>query len=393
MGPGSADLMTCEAVSAVEQAELIIGSKRLIENFQDKKSQKAVTAEDILEKIFESDKENIAVLMSGDTGFYSGTANLRKLLKAQKCEVSVRILPGISSVIYFSARIGIDWESASLLSLHGKKQPFIPVIKRSRYTFLLTQGNVGQICDRLTKTGLGKCKVWVGENLSYEKEHIFCDTAQNLSGCAAGKLAVLAVENPDWKNVYSVGIPDESFVRGKVPMTKREVRAAVISRMALHREAVVYDIGAGTGSVSVELALNALSGKVYAVERNEEACRLIEENAENFGLDNIEVVQGMAALAIESLPICDAAFIGGSGGQLAEIFEILMRKNPQTHIVLTAITLETLNEAVELFEKYGFTAEIVQIAVTNLKQRGRYHMFEAQNPVYIIDGLRGIAHE
>jgi precorrin-6Y C5,15-methyltransferase (decarboxylating) len=176
-------------------------------------------------------------------------------------------------------------------------------------------------------------------------------------------------------------------------MTKREIRAAVVSRMALHREAVVCDIGAGTGSVSVELALQALSGKVYAVEKNEEACHLIEENAENFGLDNIEVVCGMAVSVLEALPVCDAAFIGGSGGQLAEIFEILMRKNPQIHIVLTAITLETLNEAIALLEKYGFKADVVQISVNNLNQRGRYHMFEAQNPVYVIDGLRRCEHE
>jgi precorrin-6Y C5,15-methyltransferase (decarboxylating) len=393
MGPGSTDLLTGEAVTAIGQAELIIGSKRLIQNYQDKKRQEAVTAQDIVENISKSDKENIAVLMSGDTGFYSGASKLRKLLEKHSEELSVKVFPGISSVVYFSARIGIDWENASLLSLHGKKQTFIPVIKRSRYTFLLTQGNVGEICDRLTKTGLGKCKVWVGENLSYEKEHIFCDMAQNLSGCVTEKLVVLAVENPHWKNVYSVGIPDENFVRGKVPMTKREIRAAVVSRMALHREAVVCDIGAGTGSVSVELALQALSGKVYAVEKNEEACHLIQENAENFGLDNIEVVCGMAVSVLEALPVCDAAFIGGSGGQLAEIFEILMRKNPQIHIVITAITLETLNEAIALLEKYGFKADVVQISVNNLNQRGRYHMFEAQNPVYVIDGLRRCEHE
>lgn len=169
-------------------------------------------------------------------------------------------------------------------------------------------------------------------------------------------------------------------------MTKREIRASVVSRIAPAKNACIYDIGAGTGSVTVELAMQALHGCVYAVERTEEGCSLIAQNAHKFGLDNIQVVHGSAAGVLEELPAPDAVFVGGSGGELEDIFKIILKKNPHVRIVITAVTLETVQEAVRLLEQNGFdTPQIVQIAVTEVK-RGQYHMLSANNPVFIIEG-------
>ena len=160
-------------------------------------------------------------------------------------------------------------------------------------------------------------------------------------------------------------------------MTKREIRASVVSRMAVSKNSCVYDIGAGTGSVTVELALHALYGTVYAVERTEEGCSLIAKNAEKFGLNNIEIIHGNAAAVIDSLPVPDKVFI----------FSSILKKNPYVHIVVTAVTLETLNNTISLMEKNGVNVlDIVQIAVTEVKKRGRYHMMSANNPVFIIEG-------
>lgn len=170
-------------------------------------------------------------------------------------------------------------------------------------------------------------------------------------------------------------------------MTKREIRASVVSRIAPAKNACIYDIGAGTGSVTVELAMQALHGCVYAVERTEEGCSLIAQNAHKFGLDNIQVVHGSAAGVLEELPAPDAVFVGGSGGELEDIFKIILKKNPHVRIVITAVTLETVQEAVRLLEQNGFdTPQIVQIAVTEVKKRGQYHMLSANNPVFIIEG-------
>ena len=200
-------------------------------------------------------------------------------------------------------------------------------------------------------------------------------------------LTVLAVYNEHSRAFSITGIADSSFIRSDVPMTKREIRASVVSRMAVSKNSCVYDIGAGTGSVTVGLALHALYGTVYAVERTEEGCSLIAKNAEKFGLNNIEIIHGNAAAVIDSLPVPDKVFIGGSGGELEYIFSSILKKNPYVHIVVTAVTLETLNNTISLMEKNGMNVlDIVQIAVTEVKKRGRYHMMSANNPVFIIEG-------
>ena len=149
----------------------------------------------------------------------------------------------------------------------------------------------------------------------------------------------------------------ENFIRGNVPMTKREIRASIASRMHVSKNECIYDIGAGTGSVSIELALADYMGTVYAIEENEEACALIKENSDKFGTDNIQIVNGRAQEKINELPAPDSVFIGGSKGMLKDIIDQLIRKNPSVHIVMTAVTMETLNEALEYLE-INFQKEI-----------------------------------
>ena len=370
VGPGSKSCLTEEVKEAIDNSEVLIGSKRLIEEYTDKKTFYAVTAKDIIDIIDNENANNYVVLMSGDTGFYSGAKKLAEAL-AGKYEYS--IMAGVSSVIYLAAKIGKSWENAAFVSLHGKKQSYIPVVLQNELTYFLTQGNVSQICQELYRAGLGQAHIWIGENLSYDNEKI---TNGNVS------------EFTEYSRAFSItGIADSSFIRSDVPMTKREIRASVVSRMAVSKNSCVYDIGAGTGSVTVELALHALYGTVYAVERTEEGCSLIAKNAEKFGLNNIEIIHGNAAAVIDSLPVPDKVFIGGSGGELEYIFSSILKKNPYVHIVVTAVTLETLNNTISLMEKNGMNVlDIVQIAVTEVKKRGRYHMMSANNPVFIIEG-------
>ncbi len=386
MGPGSKSCITEEVKEAIDNAEVLIGSKRLIEDYADKKTFYAVTADNIMKIIEQEEAKEYIVLMSGDTGFYSGT---KKLVNSLEGKYEYHILSGISSVIYFAARIGQPWENAAFVSLHGKKQSYIPVVLQNELTYFLTQGNVSQICKGLQQAGLSKVHVWIGENLSYENEKISVGEAAEFTEYEAAGLTVMAVYN-DCSHTFSItGIPDDYFVRSEVPMTKREIRASVLSRMAVSKNSCIYDIGAGTGSVSVELALHAPYGTVYAVERTEEGCGLIEKNAEKFGLNNIEIIHGNAADVIDNLPVPDEVFIGGSGGEEEYIFNSILKKNPYVHVVVTAVTLETLQNTISLMEKNDMSVvDIVQIAVTQLKKRGGYHMMSANNPVFIIEGRR-----
>lgn len=182
---------------------------------------------------------------------------------------------------------------------------------------------------------------------------------------------------------------DESFIRGNIPMTKSEVRAVSLSKMELRRSDIVYDIGAGTGSVSVEAALAALDGHVYAFEQKEEGCRLIRQNGGKFGVKNLTVIPGkvpdtLKAKTENRLPAPDCVFIGGTGGNLDEILDLLLRENPGLRIVLNVIALETLAQITEYIKRERLDAEFVSIQVARGEMLGRYHLMKSMNPVYVI---------
>jgi cobalt-precorrin-6B (C15)-methyltransferase len=185
------------------------------------------------------------------------------------------------------------------------------------------------------------------------------------------------------------GIPDDYFLRGEVPMTKEEVRAITISKLRLNRDSIVCDIGAGTGSLTIEAGLVAKKGEVWAVEKNSEGVELIKENKDSFGLDNVKVISGEAPTVLVDLPALDRVIIGGSGGNLAEILEIVDQKLVANgRIVINAITLETLLEAKEGLKDLDYDLDIVTVNIARTEEVGSYHMLKGQNPVYIISGER-----
>ena len=181
------------------------------------------------------------------------------------------------------------------------------------------------------------------------------------------------------------GIRDEEFIRGKAPMTKEEVRTVSLAKLELMEDSICYDVGAGTGSVSIEMALRASQGKVYAIEKKEDALALLEENKRKFGTDNLEIIAGTAPEAMEELPAPTHGFIGGSSGNLRAIIALLLKKNPHVKIVINCITLETVSEALEAIRAYDFTeTDLIQISSSRSKSVGRYHMMMGENPIYII---------
>lgn len=187
----------------------------------------------------------------------------------------------------------------------------------------------------------------------------------------------------------TAGIPDNLFIRGDVPMTKEEIRAAVISKLRLKSDQIIYDIGAGSGSMTVEAALKAAEGMIYAVEKKAEAVELINKNLEKFKLSNVEIIREEAPQGLEKLPPADRIFIGGSGGFLKEIITFSDNKlKDRGRIVLTAITVNTLTDAVAQLEQLDYQIDITNIAVTKTKKIKHYHMFNALNPIYIISAQR-----
>lgn len=177
---------------------------------------------------------------------------------------------------------------------------------------------------------------------------------------------------------------DEWFIRGEIPMTKSEVRAVSVSRLELQTNSIVYDIGAGTGSVSVEAALKVPEGHVYAFEQKEEGCALIRANAKKAGLTNLTVVPGKAPESLAGYPAPDRVFLGGSSGNMEEILDLVTELNPAVQLVINVIALESLNQAMAWFQKKGWEPEVVCMQVSRAAKRGPYHMMQAQNPIYIL---------
>lgn len=167
-------------------------------------------------------------------------------------------------------------------------------------------------------------------------------------------------------------------------MTKSEVRTVSVSKLELEPDSIVYDIGAGTGSVSVEMALQVPRGAVYAFEQKEEGCELIRSNAKKAGLQNLTVVSGKAPESLEGYPVPDRVFIGGSGGNLGKILDFVTQKNPKVQIVINVIALESLSLAMEWMKQHGREPEVICMQVSCAQKRGPYHMMQAQNPIYIL---------
>lgn len=441
MGPGNADCLTGEAVQALSCATVCIGASRMLQIWKslceedgrnaEQTFYNAYKAEDIAELIRNHEGETIAVVFSGDIGFYSGAKKISMMLRnavggicnmandttgtteeieAGSVNYEIRYIPGLSSVIYLLDKLGETWEDAELISNHGISAN-IPakVLHHAKVgTLLGGENQVAAVCKRLTEVGLGDIEVIIGERLSYPDEKVTKSCAKNLCEKTFDKLAVAIFinEHPQPRRL-APGIKDEMFIRGKVPMTKEEVRMVVIAKLGIcegvgrvsydsdsgrfmagsEMTPVIYDVGAGTGSVSIELSLLTEQGSVYAIEKKPEALELLYANREKFHVGNMEILAGEATEVIPTLPAPTHVFIGGSSGKLLKMVEQIYEKNPDARIVLTAVTMETQAELLALSEvakKREKTFDMVQMAVTRSREVGAYHMQQAENPVWIV---------
>lgn len=385
-GLGNVSLLSKNSLEKIKNAELLITTDRLFAQLGAlNKSSVCLPLTQIAGKIKENDRsKKIVVLASGDIGFYSISTLLKSSLKD---EFELEFISGVSSLQYFTAKLQIDYEKIKTVSLHGREKSPIPFVCYNERVFFLTGGKykAHDVINELSSCGLGGVKVTVGENLSSENERILSDTADRLIGLEFDNLSVMLVENREYKKSQAT-LHDADFLRGNVPMTKEAVRNLSLCSLEILPDDIVYDIGAGTGSVAVAMAYKACEGRVYAIEKNESAVELIRMNKAKTGAFNIVEINETAPKGLENLPPPDKVFIGGSGGNLKDIFDVISDKNHNVKITVNAITLETLQEAKICFEERGITPEITCINVAVSEKKGNYSMMKGQNPVYIICG-------
>lgn len=390
IGPGNRDAMTKEVRRAIENADYLIGAKRMLEavSAPGQSVHDAIAPRDIAGFILSHhEHQHFAVVMSGDVGFFSGTKKLLPLLNGCKVEV----LPGLSSLAYLCARLKTSYEDVVTTSVHGREHNLVPDIRANSRVFVLVGGENGMshLCRTLVDAGLGHVKMSIGERLSYPDEKITQGTASELASGVYETLSVALIENDCPDAVTTHGLPDCVFQRssgedGVVPMTKSEVRSVCLSKLQLTERAICWDIGAGTGSVAIEMALQAKKGQVYAIERKDAAIELLRQNKERLAVENLMVISGCAPEACRNLPTPTHAFIGGSAGNMREIIALLLEKNSKVRIVATAISLESIAELTACMKEFSFTeTEVISMSVARDKKAGTYHLMTGQNPIYI----------
>ena len=389
MGSGQPENLTLQGLAALRQADLILGARRLLAVLPAGCTENRAAAyrpDEVAELLQTSGAENAVLVYSGDTGFYSGASSMMEKLEA--LGVRARVLPGLSSIQLLAAALGRPWQGWNLVSAHGRTCDPVAECMQGRPTFFLTGGSEdpATLCAQLAAEGFGDVQGVVGQCLGTPEEKLFRGSVKELAAGRFNSLSVLLVEAAEVLPRRVPGLPDEAFERGDVPMTKQEVRAAVLAKLAVRPEDILWDVGAGTGSVSVELALAAPRGRVYAVECRPEGCALIKANREKFRTRNLVLVEGLAPAALLDLPAPDAVFIGGSKGSLAAIVDAALDKNPDARICVAAIALESLSAAVAALTAKGRTVQVSQIAVSRAKAVGGLHLMMAQNPIYLITG-------
>lgn len=390
IGPGRKSAMTEEAQQTIRDADCLIGAKRMLEAVAapSQTAYDAIAAKDIADFIHgHREHRRFAVVMSGDVGFFSGTKKLLPLL----ADCKVDVLPGLSSMVYLCSRLKTSYEDVHMTSIHGREHDILAEVRSYARVFVLVGGEngMGRLCRTLTDAGLGHVRMGIGERLSYPEEKITCGTAADLAGRVFETLSAALIENDCPDAIVTHGLPDTVFQRGAgaegvVPMTKSEVRSVCLSKLQLTEYASCWDIGAGTGSVAIEMALQARKGQVWAIERKEAAIELLQKNKKSMAVENLTIISGCAPGACAGLPAPTHVFIGGSSGNMRQILKLLLEKNPKVRIVATAISLESVAELTACMKELPFTeAEVISMTIARSRTAGAYHLMTGQNPIYI----------
>ena len=411
IGMGNTDGMTREAYHAFEEAEVIFGAERMLENLPGKGIKVPYyRADDIISYLIEHPQyTKVAAAFSGDSGFYSGAQSMKKALEEANekgiLKSETTILPGVSSVSALAARLGVSWNDAVLASIHGRRANVVNLVRKNTKVFLLLSGknDFEMLVNKFREAGINHVKISAGYRLSYPDEKLFTfyldEFETKLFDLPEGVYTCL-IENEDCEEqILTPGIDDEIFSRTKVPMTKNEVRVLSISRLELTKNAVVYDVGSGTGSVSIECARLSPDIFVFAIEQKEEAANLTKENAVRLGLsDQILVINKKAPEGFEELPTPTHVFIGGSSGALSDILSAIQKKlivkentkgktdkaSKGVRVVINAVSLETIAQITKLIQTYPVKhVQLTQIQASRAHKLGSYNLMQAQNPVLI----------
>jgi precorrin-6Y C5,15-methyltransferase (decarboxylating) len=382
-----------KALEVINSAELLIGHQRLLDIFPDFKGEKQTFSDlSMMLDLLKTTGKQVVVLSSGDPNFFGVARFLLRNLPKDRIE----IFPNVTSVQYAFARIKEPWDDSIFVSVHGRglKGAIDRIIAADKAAVLTDEVNSpAAIARELIQRGAEGYDVHLCEDLGLPTEKFTRTDVRGLVELQASPLNILILIKawePNLENFPLMGIADDEFATARKLITKQEIRAVTLAKLQLQNDLVLWDIGAGSGSVSIEAGNLMPNGKVFALEKNTQYLSFIRENLKKFSAKNVMLVEAYAPEGIDELPNPDRVFIGGSGGMLDDIIDAVDRRlKPDGIIVLNAVTLDTLTKAVEFLEDHGYSVEVSCINVSKTVGLTEYKLFEAHNPVYIISARRG----
>ena len=407
------------ALGLIEGAGALIGGRRHLACFPEFQGKKIVIGSDLnkIIKVLTPHSSLLTphyavVLATGDPNFF-GIADF--IIKKIGREL-VEIIPNVSAMQEAFARIKENWNDARFLSVHGRgkvrsqesgvrsqKDIIDEIVYYDKVGIFTDPDNTpARIAKALLNKDIDNYKAYVCEDLGTEQERVTAGSLKRIikkrfsplnvmilirsqeSG-VRGQREKLRTPNPELRTLF--GIPDSAFSHSKGMITKEEIRVIAISKLKLKNDSIVWDIGAGCGSISIEAALLARKGKVFAIEKEKSRAMHIEKNKKRFAISNLEIINGNAPDCLKELPMPDAVFIGGGGEDIGKILAVCSKKlTVRGRIVVNAITLDTLKTATDFFKKSNWNSETVSVNIAKTKDIAKLQLFNAYNPIFITIG-------
>lgn len=399
LGQGRDDL-SARVLRWLERAEVLAGGKRHLDAFPEFKGEKIplrAPLEEFLHALKKSsEQKRVAVLASGDPLFYGIGRRLARYLGKEH----LLAFPNVTSLQALFAALGEAWDDVTVLSLHGGARLSNPAlwlrtVRTASKVALLTDPHrtPAWIAEQLLEMGVADRSLIVAENLGLPSErihHLSLEAARNRSFSPLN--IVVVVRQKPSRRAASVrprlplfGLPESAFEHEAGMITKMEVRAVVLAQLHLEPDLVLWDLGAASGSVSIEAARLVPLREAFAVEKDSDRYEALQRNIKAFGLAEVRALQGRASEVVGRLPDPDRVFIGGSGEDLPEVLrQVSERLRAGGRVVQTAVTLDTLETARSFWGGKPFAMSILQLQVNRSAPIAESLRFEALNPVFIL---------
>ena len=395
MGMTEEDL-TARHLKIINAADILVGGKRMLNLFKESRARKKVIDKDI-DRIIEfvrqeMRKHKVVVLASGDPMFFGIGRRLVKAIGPR----NTMVYPNISSVSAAFARIKEPWDDVKVISLHGRKNEhhLIKALEEENKIAVFTdpKNNPARLATRLLRNQIFNYEICVLEAMGSARENVKWYTLEeaakmNFADPNMVVLKRLAVDSKNKERLF-LGVPDNLWDHQKGLITKSEIRAITLSKLRLATEHILWDLGAGSGSVAAEAALLIKKGEIIAVEKNFDRVAQIRNNKKRFGIRNLKVVHAELPLGLEKLPRPDRIFIGGGGKQLKSIITAAARYlKPKGVMVINTVLIPNVEAAWATLEKLDFETEVIQAQINRSRQMPWSARLEALNPVWIISGI------